>query len=54
MGSYRTNPRTTSRKSKAARRPRQEPIQREATLALPADIQLTRLCLSSLMTCVTI
>lgn len=37
MGSYRTQPRTTSIKSKASRRPRQEAIQREATYDLPGD-----------------
>ena len=41
MGSYRSKPRTTSIKSNAARRPRQGPIQREATHDLPADIQFT-------------
>lgn len=41
MGSYRTKRRSTTKKSKAACRPRQEPIQREATHELPADIQFT-------------
>ena len=41
MGSYRTKPRTTSTKPKVARRPRQEPIEQEATHELPADIQFT-------------